>query len=341
GETPVEVTDGKFIMPAGAVVVSATFKAPADFVYDFAAEQALIAATTVNKPGSVNGNQDKGQGFYGWEAADKTDNKRNDYKGYSKAEGSQLPEENHLWRRADRFDQDASWANAGGLTCPNDREYAIDGLTPGSKVVIEYTAANDGESILWVTGDGSSEGLSLRAAATIGDVAAVSGETAIASGAEILVSKVTPAVQGTGYIVVKVKKNMVISKISIWQGKDATAYDVTVAEGIENGTVKVNRTTAYEGDEVVVTATPADGCELEAITVMNGETPVEVTDGKFIMPAGAVVVSATFKNTTVGIENINAADADNGAWYNLNGMRVEKPVKGGIYIHNGKKVVIK
>jgi hypothetical protein len=70
---------------------------------------------------------------------------------------------------------------------------------------------------------------------------------------------------------------------------------VIVAAEIENGTVKV-QAQACAGDEVTVTATPAEGYELEAITVKDAdENEITVTDGKFIMPAKAVTVSATFK----------------------------------------------
>jgi hypothetical protein len=31
---------------------------------------------------------------------------------------------------------------------------------------------------------------------------------------------------------------------------------------------------------------------------------------------------------------------DDVSYYNLEGMKVNKPIKGGIYIHKGKKVVI-
>ena len=296
----VTVTDGKFTMPAKAVTVSATFK-DKRIVYDFAAEQALIAAGTVEKPSNFNGNQNNGQGFnaYGVKI-------RNDYKGYVKKEGSTLPETCNIWRRSDRFDQDASWNVAGGVNMPNDREFAIDGLTPGSKVVIEYDATNASEgskNIIWAVGEnnklgeavGAGEGIPVTTA-TIGGVEAVPGETAIASGAEILIKSVTPAVKGTGYMVIKVKKNMLISKISILVNEDAVSNAVTVADGIENGTVKVNRTTAYEGDDVYVTATPADGYELDAITVKDADgADVAVTSGKFTMPAKAVTVSATFK----------------------------------------------
>lgn len=296
----VTVTDGKFTMPAKAVTVSATFK-DKRIVYDFAAEQALIAAGTVEKPSNFNGNQNNGQGFNAYSVKI-----RNDYKGYVKKEGSTLPETCNIWRRSDRFDQDASWNVAGGVNMPNDREFAIDGLTPGSKVVIEYDATNASEgskNIIWAVGEnnklgeavGAGEGIPVTTA-TIGGVEAVPGETAIASGAEILIKSVTPAVKGTGYMVIKVKKNMIISKISILVNEDAVSNAVTVADGIENGTVKVNRTTAYEGDDVYVTATPADGYELDAIAVKDADgADVAVTSGKFTMPAKAVTVSATFK----------------------------------------------
>ena len=181
-------------------------------VYDFAAEQALIAAGTIEKPGNFNGNQNNGQGFYGWEKADKTDSKRNDYKGYVKKEGSTLPDVCQIWRRSDRFDQDASWNTAGGVKMPNDREFAIDGLEIGSYVQIFY----EGGDVVWAIGDGSSEQLEgARATALIDGQEAVTGETIIPSGSKIVVTSVTPAVKGTGYIVVKVKKNMIISKIVI------------------------------------------------------------------------------------------------------------------------------
>ena len=330
------------------------------YVYDFAA-----AFNVGENPANFNGNQNNGQGFYGWEKEDKTDSKRNDYKGYAWAEGSVLPEICHVWRRIDRINGNIK---EGGLYCPNDREMAIDGLQEGSTVQIFYVApektsitslkdipfgnwsdwvggeltnpwepawhegvadgqpygdgsvnayadlsayaklvvvttegaprflfnrdVNEGqwseneaeshlidntkggwsakyfsskeieggtewtvdlaqmvadkgyahlhaikganwancnatsmvvegfpylENMLWATGDGSSEGVGIRAAADLEGINAVlvPGVTEIPSGAKILVSSVTPAVKGTGYIVVKVKKGMVITKIII------------------------------------------------------------------------------------------------------------------------------
>ena len=47
-------------------------------------------------------------------------------------------------------------------------------------------------------------------------------------------------------------------------------------------------------------------------------------------------------DTTTGIEDINidGENKGNDTFYNLNGQRVSNPQRG-IYIHNGKKVIIK
>ena len=74
-----------------------------------------------------------------------------------------------------------------------------------------------------------------------------------------------------------------------------TTYTITVNPS-DNGTVTPSKTEAAEGDVITLTVTPAEGYELESLTVMMGETPVTVTaDNTFTMPAGNVVVSATFK----------------------------------------------
>ena len=184
-----------------------------EFTYDFAA-----VAAAGQDPKNFNGNQNNGQGFYGWEKADKQDSRRNDYKGYEWEEGSKLPEVCHVWRRSDRLNKNVI---EGGLNCPNDREMAIDGLEAGSAVQIFYTAANADDKIVWAIGDGSSEGGpgADRATAKVNGVALVTGESTIESGDIIQVESVTPAEKGTGYIVVKVKKNMVISKIVIGKTK--------------------------------------------------------------------------------------------------------------------------
>lgn len=46
-------------------------------------------------------------------------------------------------------------------------------------------------------------------------------------------------------------------------------------------------------------------------------------------------------HNVTGITSVSDRIIDNDAWYTLQGIRVDAPAKGGIYIHNGRKVVIK
>ena len=45
-------------------------------------------------------------------------------------------------------------------------------------------------------------------------------------------------------------------------------------------------------------------------------------------------------NPVTAIEAVETEKAENGAWYTIQGVRVDKPAKG-LYIHNGRKVVVK
>lgn len=74
-----------------------------------------------------------------------------------------------------------------------------------------------------------------------------------------------------------------------------TKYNVNIAEGITNGSVSADVTKACEDAVVTLTVTPATNYHLKTLSVMNGETPVEVTENTFSMPAGNVIISATFE----------------------------------------------
>jgi hypothetical protein len=114
---------------------------------------------------------------------------------------------------------------------------AIDGLNPGDKVIIVYDAENaTDKEIIWAIGDGSSDETleGPRATATINGVEAVTGETTIASGAEIVVNSVTPADNGTGYFVFQVKKGMIIQQIAIISGGEATGINAVAANKANN-----------------------------------------------------------------------------------------------------------
>lgn len=100
-------------------------------------------------------------------------------------------------------------------------------------------------------------------------------------------------------------------------------YNVTVAE-TENGNASVSPAEAAEGDEITVTATPAEEYELDKITwSWNGGEARDITSAKtFTMPAGDVTVNVTFKvktvnytvsfNTNGGKETIEAQTVESG-----------------------------
>lgn len=85
---------------------------------------------------------------------------------------------------------------------------------------------------------------------------------------------------------------------------EAPAYTVNIAAEIENGTVVADPTSAVAGEKVTLTATPAEGYTLASVSVtgVHEDLAVEVTDGKFTMPADDVTVNATFEKTPYSIE---------------------------------------
>ncbi len=76
-------------------------------------------------------------------------------------------------------------------------------------------------------------------------------------------------------------------------------YSVAVADDIKNGTVEVDKGSAFANEVVKITAKAADGYELDTVTVRDAEgNPVEIKGGSFAMPASNVTVSATFSKKT-------------------------------------------
>ncbi len=73
-------------------------------------------------------------------------------------------------------------------------------------------------------------------------------------------------------------------------------YNVTVADGIQNGTVVANPTSGKAGDLITLTVTPQPGYELETLTcTTEGGEPVTIENNQFVMPAANVTINATFK----------------------------------------------
>ena len=156
------------------------------------------------------------------------------------------------------------------------------------------------------------------------------------------------------------------SGLKAYKVSSASASSVTlteVTEAVAKNTGLILTGTAGETYNIPVIGSGTDISASNLLVAANGTDNVTsayvLSDGKFhpvaaagvVIPAGKAYLPAgslsaheldiTFDNGDVtGIEAVETQKAFDGAFYNLNGQRVAQPAKG-LYIVNGKKVVIK
>ncbi len=87
-------------------------------------------------------------------------------------------------------------------------------------------------------------------------------------------------------------------------------YTITIADDIKNGVLTADKTTAAEGETVTLTVAPAEGYEVESVTVTYGDgQTVEVSaENTFVMPAGAVTITVVFKESGTAIGTVEMLD---------------------------------
>lgn len=134
------------------------------------------------------------------------------------------------------------------------------------------------------------------------------------------------------------------------EGKVKVFFDNTI-ENLKNVYCYI-----YNGTEASV-EWPGVKMQLDEETEYNGkkgyyslEVPAAFLTGSFVINNGEA--GSTLQGETVyvngkvvtAIENATIADvkktADD-AWYSITGVRISKPAQPGLYIHNGKKVIIR
>ena len=95
-------------------------------------------------------------------------------------------------------------------------------------------------------------------------------------------------------------------------------------------------------------AVTSDGATFFALTKMDTKVGFAVVNNGVKIPAGKAYLKVPAATTAkffsldgeaTGINSVKTAKAD-GAYYTLEGVKTTKPVKG-LYIHNGKKIVVK
>ena len=126
-----------------------------------------------------------------------------------------------------------------------------------------------------------------------------------------------------------VSKNTVLTRLYCYQNRiKGAAMDALVASlpTVSNYTMRV---VYYENEQNVMTTTQVTAAKAK------GWIPRYYDGNTWVEYAGV--------DPSTEVNNIEAADADDSApWYTINGVELaEKPTAPGIYIHGGKKVVVK
>jgi hypothetical protein len=123
-------------------------------------------------------------------------------------------------------------------------------------------------------------------------------------------------------------------------GQTAIDADSDAKSYGENWLEPVIKSKSYPADEYYV----LKDNEFHAIDAgINSAVPackavLKKPAGKFATRTLEIVGDGT---TAISSTTLSPSDQGNGYWYNLNGRRVEKPAAKGVYIINGKKVIIK
>lgn len=148
--------------------------------------------------------------------------------------------------------------------------------------------------------------------------------------------------EGTAIELNEVKANTVIPA-----GKGIL---VKAAKGNYNFVVTSEAGKELENNNLVAATTdvPSDGAKYFALTKIGEKVGFALVANGVVIPAGKAYLEVT-KSTAAkffgldgeatGINSVKTAKAD-GAYYTLEGVKTTKPVKG-LYIHNGKKIVVK
>lgn len=161
--------------------------------------------------------------------------------------------------------------------------------------------------------------------------------------AKVYTAKVNEA--KSAVVLTEVPAGSVIAKgTPVLVGAEAGSY--TFAASADEATTVADNDLKAAADD-----TKGDGSTIYALVEQDGKAvfaplkegvAVSVGHAYLELPAASATrfYSIQFGGETTGINEVNAAAKADGAYYTLQGVKTSKAAKG-IYIHNGKKVVIK
>ena len=129
-----------------------------------------------------------------------------------------------------------------------------------------------------------------------------------------------------------------------------TGILVKADKGKHNFVVTSKEGTELTNNLVAATANvTSDGAKFFALTKIGDKVGFALVEKDVVIPAGKAYLEVTkgtaaakffsLDGEATGINSVKTAKVD-GAYYTLEGVKTTKPVKG-LYIHNGKKIVVK
>ena len=79
---------------------------------------------------------------------------------------------------------------------------------------------------------------------------------------------------------------------------------------------------------------------------LNNTSQMKATRAYIIVPTPAGSAQGRqyrfdFNGTTTAIDDVTVSGMEDGAWYTISGIRINRPAAKGVYIHNGRKVIVK
>lgn len=160
---------------------------------------------------------------------------------------------------------------------------------------------------------------------------------------DVKVMTVTVNTEGTAVELNEVKAGTVIPA--------NTGILVKAAQGDHDFVITSKEGTPLETNNLVAATTdvPSDGAKYFALTQLSeGKVGFAKVAKDVVIPAGKAYLMVEngspakffgLDGEATGINSVKTAKAD-GAYYTLEGVKTTKPVKG-LYIHNGKKIVVK
>lgn len=129
-----------------------------------------------------------------------------------------------------------------------------------------------------------------------------------------------------------------------------TGILVKAAQGNHDFVVTSTEGTKLENNSLIAATTDetSDGATYFALTKIGEKVGFALVANGVVIPAGKAYLKVPAESTAkffgldgeaTGINSVKTAKAD-GAYYTLEGVKTTKPIKG-LYIHNGKKIVVK